>query len=192
MDLSIIAETFSIITLAEFGDKTQLTALNLATSGRLVPVFLGCLLGVLAVDGAGVFIGFLLYSLLPMFWIALGSGIVFVVFGLYGLLKKEAKEEKAKETKASFLSSFSLIALMELGDKTQIAAIALSARYQAPIPVFIGLTISFILVMGVGVLAGSAIKRLIPRKILKIASSALFILFGVLFIISALTGRTII
>ena len=193
MDLSIVVATFSIIAVAEFGDKTQIAVLTLATGNKLVPVFLGCLLGVLVVDGVGVLAGYVLYSFLPMFWIGLGSGLVFIIFGVHALLKKESAEERVNGSqRASFLSGLSLLALMELGDKTQLASIILSARYMNPLPVFLGIVLAFTLVMGIGVAAGAGIKKVVPRKYLKVGSAVLFILFGALFIVSALTGRQII
>ena len=194
MDISIVVATFSIIAVTEFGDKTQLAALTLATGNKLVPVFLGCLLGVLLVDGVGVLVGHLLYSYLPMFWIGLGSGLVFILFGIHALLKKDKVEEDQvnKSQRSAFLSSWSLLALMELGDKTQLASIVLSARYMDPLPVFLGIVLAFTLVMGIGVAAGAGIKRVVPRRYLKVGSAILFIAFGALFVVSALTGTQII
>ena len=90
------------------------------------------------------------------------------------------------------LAMFSIISVAELGDKTQLASIVPAARYMDPFPVFLGIILAFTLVMGIGVAAGAGIKRVVPRKYLKVGSAILFILFGALFIISALTGRQII
>jgi putative Ca2+/H+ antiporter (TMEM165/GDT1 family) len=90
------------------------------------------------------------------------------------------------------VATFSIIAVAEFGDKTQLASIVLAARYMDPLPVFLGIVLAFTLVMGIGVAAGAGIKRMVPRKYLKVGSAILFIVFGALFVVSALTGTRII
>ena len=76
-------------------------------------------------------------------------------------------------------TTFGLIALAELGDKTQLTVIALSARYDRK-KVFSGVVLAFIVVTGLGVLVGEGLLRLIPENIIKIIAGLMFIIFGVL------------
>jgi len=85
-------------------------------------------------------------------------------------------------------STFSLVALMELGDKTQLAVISLAAEYDAPILVFVGVMLAFVALTGLSVLVGAALSRWVPMRYIRIGSGLLFLLFGVLFIWSALGG----
>jgi len=77
---------------------------------------------------------------------------------------------------------------MELGDKTQIAVITLSAEYDAPIQVFLGVMLAFSLLTALGVVFGKVISRYISGRYIKIGASLIFVVFGILFIFEALGG----
>jgi len=191
MDLVPLVSTFAVVALAELGDKTQLATISLSAERSSLSVFLGAMLGFLLVDGLSVAVGEALASVLPMRWVTLGSGVVFIVFGVYTLFSKEKREIKLKERGFSLATSFSLVTLMELGDKTQFAVIALAADFSSPIPVFVGMMLAFLLVTGVGVFFGARFLKLLPMNHVKKATSALFILFGIIFIAASLTGINI-
>ncbi|MEM2908335.1 MAG: TMEM165/GDT1 family protein [Candidatus Hadarchaeales archaeon] len=188
MGLAPLISSFSIVALAEFGDKTQLAAITLATRGRPLPVFSGAMLAVLLVDGLSVLVGGALAEVLPTKWMGVGSGLVFIFFGIYTLLHRDGGEVEIVGRKSSLATSFSLIALMELGDKTQFASIALAARYGSPALVIVGIALAYLLTMGTGVLLGSGLLKLLPASYLRICSSAIFILFGISFLFSAVAG----
>ena len=80
-----------------------------------------------------------------------------------------------------------MVALMELGDKTQLASIVLAAELNSPIIVLIGIMLAFSVVTGTGVIFGVKLLRLLPEKYLRIGASLLFILFGFIFIFNAVT-----
>jgi len=88
----------------------------------MAPVFAGSMLAFLAVDDVSIAVGGPLLALLPIRYALIASGIVFVIFGLVPLLQEEKTKDltldKKKNTKP-LLASFSLVALMELGDKTK-------------------------------------------------------------------------
>lgn len=79
-----------------------------------------------------------------------------------------------------FVSTFGLIFLAELGDKTQLAAMAMAARSHSPLAVFLGAMAGFGLVTLVGVVFGGLIARFVPEAYVRLAAGGLFILFGVL------------
>ena len=83
-----------------------------------------------------------------------------------------------------FLSAFGLIFLAELGDKTQLAAIAMTARSQSPLAVFLGAMAALGLVTLIGVGVGGTIIRLIPEDYIRIGSGALFVLLGISILLS--------
>ena len=180
VEFAALAASLGIIAVAEFGDKTQVAAMMLASKYRPASVFLGSLLGVGLANGAGVLAGSLLDTLLPTFWVQAGSGVAFIILGLYGLLSRGDGDVSVKREGSALLASASLIALMEFGDKTQLAAMLLAARYNAPMEVFLGAMLAFALLMGVGVAAGATLVKLVPRRYIKAASSLLFIIFGII------------
>ncbi len=191
MDILPILSSFTLISLAELGDKTQLAVIMLAAQHSAISVFSGSLLAFLLVNGISVLTGSILISFLPLKWITIASGLVFILFGLLELVNKEKGETKIKKRSSTLFTAFSFVSLMELGDKTQIASIALATQFSSPLIVFIGIMLAFVLVTGIGVLLGSKLISLLPVKYLRIGTAVLFILFGVIFMINFITGNSI-
>jgi putative Ca2+/H+ antiporter (TMEM165/GDT1 family) len=92
---------------------------------------------------------------------------------------------------SSAVTAFSMVSLAELGDKTQFASIALAAKYGSPVMVFIGIVFASIVLTGSGIIIGQGLLRFIPRRILRYVASGLFLIFGVIFLISAFFGISI-
>lgn len=78
------------------------------------------------------------------------------------------------------LSTFALLFVAELGDKTQLAVISMTAKHKAPLWVFLGASAALIVVTGLGVLGGELLTRVIPANILHKIAAAGFVLMGVL------------
>ena len=81
--------------------------------------------------------------------------------------------------------------LMELGDKTQFAVIALSAEYEFPLLVYVGVMMAFAVITGLGATVGAALTRFAPLKYIQLGSGLIFILFGIVFLINAFLGFTL-
>ncbi len=186
IDIVPLATAFSFVLLAELGDKTQICAMTLSARSSTISVFAGSMLAFFVVDGLSALVGGQLLSFLPYEWICLVSGLVFIIFGGFSLIRRNEKP-KIEDQKATFLKAFSLVALMELGDKTQLASIFLAAELRNPLIVVAGIMAAFSVVTAIGVIFGCRILRLLPEKYLKIGASALFILFGIVFILNAVT-----
>jgi putative Ca2+/H+ antiporter (TMEM165/GDT1 family) len=187
MDLLPLISSFGIIALAELGDKTQVTIVCLSANKRAKTVFIGAILAFALVDGISALIGGTIAAFIPTQWVGIGAGVAFLVFGVYTLLSK-TEEAKVNSSSLSIARSFSLIALMELGDKTQLSVIALAAEYDAPLMVFVGVMFALALLTAIGIFVGSVISRFVSMKYIKVGSSLVFILFGVLFLFGAITG----
>lgn len=177
-EFAALAASFAIIAVAEFGDKTQVAAMTLASRYKAAPVFLGSVLGVCLANGAGVVAGALLDAVLPVFWVQAVSGVAFIALGIYGLVTREREDIKVRGDGSALFASASVIGLMEFGDKTQVAAMLLAAELNAPVEVFLGAVTAFALLMAIGVAAGATLIRLVPQKYVKGSSSLIFILFG--------------
>ena len=188
MDLLPLLSTFAIVALAEFGDKTQIAVVSLSAKHRPRSVFIGALLAFALVDGVSALIGGAIAPFIPAFWIGLVAGISFLIFGAFTLFSKEDTIVKIKEHSKTVTTSFFLIAVMELGDKTQLAVIALSAEYGAPIQVFLGVMLAFTLLTALGAVFGKIISRSISARYIKVGASLIFVVFGVLFLFEAFSG----
>ena len=83
-------------------------------------------------------------------------------------------------------TTFGIVFLAELGDKTQLAAMALSGKTGRPLSVFLGASAALVLVTLLGVAAGALVKRAVPEKIMSIASAVLFLAVGGFLLVRAL------
>jgi len=173
LEPAVLGATFIAVLLAEIGDKTQIMTLALAARNRtILPVFVGSVLGEVSANSIGVVIGTFLGIAIPLDIVSLIAGAVFIIFGILNIVKKEEEEEKVPQakTKSMLLSAFYLIFLAEMGDKTQILTLGLSAQYQNPITVLIGLSLAFMTISSVGALLGERASKILPMKWIKIAS----------------------
>jgi len=194
MDLTPFLLAFGIIALAELGDKTQLTVITLCCRHKRFSVFIGATFALILVTTIGILVGMLIgeasTDLLRnnRYWIRIGAGVVFIVFGIHILLSKDEKEIKLRESKFAVLTSFSMVTLMELGDKTQLAVIALTVEEGSPFLIFLGASLAFFVVTGIGVLIGAAVQKTVPMRYIRVGAAVVFIIFGVLFLLGTVTG----
>jgi putative Ca2+/H+ antiporter (TMEM165/GDT1 family) len=177
---SVSLSTFTVIALAEIGDKSQLVCMTLATRHRHWPVILGatmafCILNALAVlFGAGV-----------AAWVSerVVAGIVALLFGAFGihaLFKQddgESEDVVEKHGHGVFLTTLLLILVAEFGDKTQIAVAGLASSL-APFPVWFGATVALVMTSALGVWAGRTVLRRLPLPWLHRTGGAVFLLFA--------------
>jgi putative Ca2+/H+ antiporter (TMEM165/GDT1 family) len=172
---------FFLVFLAEIGDKTQLTAMVLATRYPWKRIFAGIAAAFALLNLGAVLIGKLLYSLLPFFWIQLVSGILFLFFGVTTLMARaddDGRSEGEGRPHGPTFTAFSMIFFAELGDKTQLATTSLAARYDSPLSVFLGSTLALWSVSLVGIFLSKQISRYIPLFYMHKAAGGLFLIFG--------------
>jgi putative Ca2+/H+ antiporter (TMEM165/GDT1 family) len=185
-----LAVTFAVIFLAELGDKTQLITISFASKYPHVPVFFGVFLGVSMITLLGVIVGTALFEFIPIFYVKILAGEIFVLFGvwtLYVMKMEEGVNEKVEADKKNIaFTTFIMISLAEFGDKTQFAVIALTVQYGAPIIVFIGAVLAFALVVGIGVFLGKKLSEKVSSKWIELGSALLFVIIGLIFIAEAL------
>jgi len=185
MDLTTFLFLFSFVFLAELGDKTQLAIITLCSKYDWRSIFCGAMLAFAAVDGVSILIGKAISELIPILWVQLAAGLLFIVIGIYILLKKEERNEGFlfKEGRSAFISSFILVSLTEVGDKTQLAVILLAAQHQQVLMVFLGVILAFLAVTILAIVIGKGFVYVIPRNWLKFVASAMFIGFGILYLV---------
>lgn len=191
MELAPFFAAFTLILLAELGDKTMIAVIALSSKHSKKLVFASTLLALTLVSAVGVVVGQILFDYVPETLITVGAGLLFLAFGILTIVMPE-KEEKPKGKNGlkwgAFWSSFALMAVMELGDKTQLSIIALSAEYGAPLLILTGAVLAFAVVTLAGVLLGAEIGKRVPERYIKLGSAAIFILFGLVFLAQGLLG----
>lgn len=88
-----------------------------------------------------------------------------------------------------FFSTFALIFFAELGDKTQLAAMASAAGHRSPLSIFLGASLALVCSTLIAVVVGSTLQRFIPINVIKIVAAVLFLVFGALLLVNALQGE---
>jgi Ca2+/H+ antiporter, TMEM165/GDT1 family len=194
MDFTVFLSTFGIIFLAELGDKTQLTAMALATRYPWKRVFIGLAGAFALLNLFAVVLGSLLFAVLPIFWIKVASGILFLFFGVTTLRtkafdeKEEQEEEKRLRVRGPIATSFIMIMLAEIGDKTQLVTASLAAQHSSPLMVFTASTLALWSVSLIGIFAGRQLVRRIKLGTLHKAAGLMFLAFGAAILVQALTA----
>ena len=170
-----------VVALAEIGDKTQLLALVLAARFRKpVPILLGILVATLANHAlAGVAGAWISTVVGPtaMRWIL---GLSFIGMAVWTLVPDEL-DEKPVATPRLGVFGTALVAffLLEMGDKTQIATVALAAKYTSLVGVVAGTTAGMMLANVPAVLLGEAAASKLPMRLVHRIAAAIFLVLGV-------------
>lgn len=137
--------SFALVALGEIGDKTQLLSLALVCRFRKPwIILLAILLATLANHSLSVWLGEWLAGLAPLPILRWVIGISFVLLGLWMLIPDQPTEFSAQTSQRIFLTSFALFFVAEIGDKTQLATVALAANYQSFIAVLLGTTLGML------------------------------------------------
>ena len=196
MSLALAATTTVLVIPAELPDKTFISCIVLASRNKALPVWIGGALALTVQALLAVVAGGLL-ALLPHTTVKIVVAVLFMAGAAYLIfVPEEAEQEKGERlgdravAVASdwrvFFTTFTIVALAEFGDITQILIANLTARYRDPVAVFLGATVGFWIVSGLGVLAGRTITRVVPLSIVRRLSGCLLLGFGVWTIVSIL------
>jgi putative Ca2+/H+ antiporter (TMEM165/GDT1 family) len=171
----------AIVALAEMGDKTQLLSFVLAAKlKRKVPIALGILFATLANHFVAGYVGARLASLVSpqtLKWIV---ALSFFAFALWALKPDKLAENRKLRTAGVFMTTFIAFFLVEMGDKTQLATVALAARYDSLAAVVTGTTLGMMIANIPAVWMGEALARRMNMKVMHWIAAGLFVLMGVL------------
>ena len=179
-----------IVALAEIGDKTQLLAFILAAKFRKpIPIVLGILVATLANHGFAGALGAWITSLVDpqsMRWIL---GISFIAMAVWTLIPDKFDENDARLAHYGvFATTVIAFFLAEMGDKTQIATVALAAQYQSLLTVVAGTTLGMMIANVPAVLLGDRIAHRMPVKLVHAVAAAIFALLGAATLLGAGEG----
>jgi len=169
-----------LVAIAEIGDKTQLLAMLLAVRYRKpIPITLGILVATLANHAIAASVGAAVATWLgpeAMRWIV---GLMFVAMAGWCLIPDKADEgPKAAGRLGAFLATTVAFFLVEIGDKTQIATVALAARLHSIALVTAGTTLGMMIANVPAVLFGEALAKRVPLRIVRSAAAVSFVLLG--------------
>ena len=174
----------AIVALAEMGDKTQLLALLLAARFRKpVPILLAILLATLLNHGISAVLGQWITTVLSpdvLLWIV---SVGFIAMALWMLVPDELEDETDNINKwqkyGVFGATFVLFFLAEIGDKTQVATVALAARFDSVFWVMLGTTIGMMIANAPAVFVGNKLADKLPIPLIHKIGASIFLIIGV-------------
>jgi putative Ca2+/H+ antiporter (TMEM165/GDT1 family) len=171
-----------IVALAEMGDKTQLLSLVLAARFRRPwPIIAGIFVATVLNHGAAGALGAWITGLAGpqvMRWVL---GVSFIAMAVWTLIPDKLDEEDTKAPKLGvFGATVIAFFLAEMGDKTQIATVALAARYDAIVSVVLGTTLGMMLANAPVVLLGDKLLKKVPIRVIHMIAAAIFAVLGLM------------
>jgi putative Ca2+/H+ antiporter (TMEM165/GDT1 family) len=170
-----------VVALAEIGDKTQLLAFILAARFKKpAPIIAGILVATIANHGlAGALGAWITATLSPdvLRWVL---GLSFIGMAIWTLVPDEIEEDETKVAQRLGVFGATLVTffLAEMGDKTQIATVAMAAHYAMPVLVVIGTTLGMLIADVPAVFIGDRLAPRIPMKLVHGIAAAIFALLG--------------
>ena len=170
-----------IVSLAEIGDKTQLLAFMLAARFRRPwPIVLGILIATLANHAFAGAVGTWVTTLLGPDVLRWVLGLSFLAMAVWTLIPDKLDEDELSTPKLGVLGT-TIVAffLAEMGDKTQVATVALAAQYNALVAVVAGTTLGMMIANVPAVLVGDRIAHRMPVRLIHGVAAALFALLGI-------------
>jgi putative Ca2+/H+ antiporter (TMEM165/GDT1 family) len=177
-----------LVAVAEIGDKTMLLAIVLATRFRKpLPIVLGILVATLANHALAAFAGQFVADLVQGAWFNGAVALSFIAMGLWTLVPDKLDEdERPRALGGAFLTTLVAFFLVEIGDKTQIATVALGARFENVALVTAGTTLGMMIANVPAVLLGHQLVRRISLTTVNRIAAVLFMAAGLWMLIEAL------
>lgn len=167
------------VVLAEMGDKTQLLAMAFACRYRwqtvMWAVFWATALNHLMAAAAGNYLA----AVVPMEYIKTTASASFIIFGLWTLRGDSLHGEDKRFQFSPFWTVAVAFFIAEMGDKTQLATIALAVQYNTVITVWMGTTLGMLVSNAIGIIIGIIMGKHIPEKFMKWFAALTFIAFGI-------------
>lgn len=178
--LTSFGAAYTLVGVAEFGDKSQLVCMALAARHRHWPVLWGAALAFTMLNVVAVLFGAVAGQWLPERAVAIAVAALFAGFGIRTLLARAEDDAATVEEKSGhgiFVTTFLLIFLAEFGDKTQIAVAGLGAA-EPPLPVWLGATAALVTTSAIGIWAGRTVLRKVPQRTMNVIGGWLFLAFA--------------
>jgi putative Ca2+/H+ antiporter (TMEM165/GDT1 family) len=184
---SILVST-GVVALAEIGDKTQLLAFILAARFKKpLPIILGILVATVINHGLAGALGAWITSTISPEVLRWVLGTSFIGMAIWTMIPDKIEEEETQIAQrfGIFGATFITFFLAEMGDKTQIATVAMAAHYSDPLMVVIGTTLGMLIADVPAVFAGDKLANKIPMKLVHSIAAAVFAVLGVITLLGA-------
>jgi putative Ca2+/H+ antiporter (TMEM165/GDT1 family) len=171
-----------LVAVAEIGDKTQLLSFVLAARLRkpgaiIAGIFVATVLNHALAGSVGVWLA----QLISPHWLPWITGMLFITFGLWTLHPDSLDDDPKMHKAGAFVTTTIAFFIAEMGDKTQLATVALGAQFQgALVAVVMGTTIGMMLANVPAVLIGDKLAQRLPLTTIRWVAAALFIATGAL------------
>jgi putative Ca2+/H+ antiporter (TMEM165/GDT1 family) len=174
-----LISSFVVVALAEMGDKTQLIALTLGLRYRrpwtvMLGILIATVLNHALASAVGVWGGARMNAAV-LGWLL---GLSFLAFGVWTLVPDRAETPAEGRRWGPLLTTAVVFFFAEMGDKTQLATVALGARFASTIQVTAGTTLGMLVADGVAVFAGARFADRVPMRLFRRVAAALFFIFG--------------
>lgn len=170
-----------VVALAEIGDKTQLLAFILAARFKKpIPIVAGIFVATVVNHALAGAIGAWITSAIGPDILRWVLGASFLAMAVWTLIPDEIEEDEAYVSKRLGIFGATLVTffLAEMGDKTQLATVALSAHYAAPVSVVIGTTLGMLIADVPAVFVGNNLATRIPMKLVHSIAASIFAILG--------------
>lgn len=171
----------ALVALAEIGDKTMLLAIVLAARFKAPwPILAGILVATVANHALAAWAGAMVAGLLegPVFRALVGLG--FLAMAAWVLVPDAVDDEAVEASgRGAFLTTTVAFFLAEMGDKTQVATVALGAQHQAVLLVTVGTTIGMMVANGPAVFLGERMTHWVPLRVVRVGAALGFVAVGV-------------
>lgn len=180
-----------VVALAEIGDKTQLLAFLLAARFKKpVPIILGILVATVLNHGLAGALGAWISTAVSPDWLRWLLGLSFIAMAVWTLIPDTIDEDDAKIATGMGVFAATLITffLAEMGDKTQIATVAMAVHYSVPVMVVIGTTLGMLIADVPAVFVGDRLAARIPMRLVHGIAAAIFAALGVATLMGAGEG----
>ena len=178
--MSVYLASVIFVVLAEMGDKTQLLAMAFASRYRWQTVLLGVFVATLVNHFFAVVAGSYLTRIVPLNYIQIAASASFILFGLWTLRGDTLEGEDKRFNFSPFWTVAVAFFIAEMGDKTQLATVALATKYNNIIVVWLGTTTAMIIADAIGIIIGVVLGKKIPERFVKWFSAIIFMIFGVI------------
>ena len=187
--MKIFIASFLFVVLAEMGDKTQLLAMAFAARFPAKTVLAGVFVATLVNHLLAVVAGSWLTNIVPLDAIQIAASASFILFGLWTLRGDQLEGEDKKYKFSPFWTVAVAFFFAEMGDKTQLATVALAAKYQTIFPIWMGTTTGMLVADAFGIIVVVVFGKKIPERFVKWFAAVIFILFGIAGLYDSLPER---
>ncbi|MEO5586467.1 MAG: TMEM165/GDT1 family protein [Novosphingobium sp.] len=185
--MEALLTSMAVVALAEIGDKTMLLAIVLAAKLRKPwQIIAGIFAATIVNHSLAALVGSEVAGLVDAPWFRIAVAIGFIAMGLWTLIPDKLDDGGFKQRGGVFLTTTIAFFLVEMGDKTQVATIALGAQFHSVMAVAAGTTLGMMIANVPAVFLGEELVKRVSLNATRIAAASLFVVLGLWQLASAL------